>query len=497
MPSSQRAARLRASSTGVGRPPAGRLGPARGPDTAAGRTPGDTARARRSSKPGSVRCSRPIAMRATANRRWPACASIRARDCCAAAKPDRRSSRRSGEEHAAQSRAARRRFSADAARPRQACGGRHRRDAEWIRGGAVWPSAETATPAPVASHERVDHAEQRAFWAFQPLAKPAAPAVQNAAWPRTDIDRFVLARLEREGLTPVGAADKLTLIRRATLDLTGLPPTPEEVDAFLADASPDAFDEGGRSPARVAALRRDVGPHVARRRALRRRRLSQPRSDGPRLQSLSERAPLSRLGDPRVQRRPAVRPVRHGAARRRPARRAGARAAPAGARLPRPRARGITTTAPSRSRAPTSATIASMRSAAAFSASRSAARAATITSTTRFRPRTTTPSPASSSTPNTASIRSPRRRWSTTTRRRRSSSKLKREMLSEYTATEAAPARRDARIPVGEVHEGGVAGHGRAEEGQAAIVDKREARLRAVRSLAGVPRRSGRCSIRS
>ncbi len=105
----------------------------------------------------------------------------------------------------------------------------------------VWPSADE-TPAPAASHERVITPEHRAFWAFRPLAKPAAPVVRDAAWPRTDIDRFVLARLEREGLKPVAAADKLTLIRRATLDLTGLPPTPEEVDAFLADASPDAFD---------------------------------------------------------------------------------------------------------------------------------------------------------------------------------------------------------------------------------------------------------------
>ncbi len=114
--------------------------------------------------------------------------------------------------------------------------------AEWIRGGAVWPAADD-TPAPVASHERVITPEQRAFWAFTPLGKTAAPVVRDAAWPRTDIDRFVLARLERDGLQPVAAADKLTLIRRATLDLTGLPPTPEEVDAFIADGSADAFDK--------------------------------------------------------------------------------------------------------------------------------------------------------------------------------------------------------------------------------------------------------------
>ena len=115
--------------------------------------------------------------------------------------------------------------------------------AEWIRAGAVWPSTADAAPTPVASHERVITPEQRGFWAFQPIRKPDAPPVRNAAWPRTGIDRFILARLEREGLAPVGAADKLTLIRRATLGLTGLPPTVEEVDAFLADSATDAFDE--------------------------------------------------------------------------------------------------------------------------------------------------------------------------------------------------------------------------------------------------------------
>ena len=112
---------------------------------------------------------------------------------------------------------------------------------EWVRAGATWPAAANAVPAPMASHERTVTAEHRAYWAFQPLANPEPPTVQNTAWPKNDIDRFVLAHLEREGLNPVGPADKLTLLRRATLDLTGLPPTPEEVEAFLADESPDAF----------------------------------------------------------------------------------------------------------------------------------------------------------------------------------------------------------------------------------------------------------------
>jgi cytochrome c553 len=112
---------------------------------------------------------------------------------------------------------------------------------EWVRGGAMWPSATATAPTPLASHDRVITAEHRTYWAFQPLARTAAPVVQNASWPRTAIDRFILARLEREGVKPVGAADRLTLLRRATLDLTGLPPTPEEVDAFLTDESPEAF----------------------------------------------------------------------------------------------------------------------------------------------------------------------------------------------------------------------------------------------------------------
>jgi cytochrome c553/plasmid stability protein len=115
--------------------------------------------------------------------------------------------------------------------------------AEWIRAGAAWPSTGDAVPSPAASHERVITPEQRAFWAFQPIRPPAVPAVKDAAWTRTDIDRFILARLEREGLSPVAGADKLALIRRATLGLTGLPPTPEEVDAFLKDASADAFEK--------------------------------------------------------------------------------------------------------------------------------------------------------------------------------------------------------------------------------------------------------------
>jgi Protein of unknown function (DUF1553)/Protein of unknown function (DUF1549)/Planctomycete cytochrome C len=79
-------------------------------------------------------------------------------------------------------------------------------------------------------------------WAFEPVGRPPAPAVREAAWIRNPIDRFVLARLEREGLAPAALAERTTLIRRVTLALIGLPPGPSEVDAFLADASPGAYE---------------------------------------------------------------------------------------------------------------------------------------------------------------------------------------------------------------------------------------------------------------
>ncbi|MFB3922122.1 MAG: DUF1553 domain-containing protein [Terriglobia bacterium] len=80
-------------------------------------------------------------------------------------------------------------------------------------------------------------------WAFVAPKRPALPEVKSAKWPRNEIDRFVLARLEREGLRPAHEADRRTLIRRVTLDLTGLPPTPAEVKAFLADPSPGAYEK--------------------------------------------------------------------------------------------------------------------------------------------------------------------------------------------------------------------------------------------------------------
>jgi len=86
-------------------------------------------------------------------------------------------------------------------------------------------------------------AEWEQHWAFTPVRRPDIPRVENHQWVRNPIDRFVLARLEQEGLSPSPEASKETLIRRVTLDLTGLPPTPAEVDAFLADTSPNAYEK--------------------------------------------------------------------------------------------------------------------------------------------------------------------------------------------------------------------------------------------------------------
>ncbi len=85
-------------------------------------------------------------------------------------------------------------------------------------------------------------AKWQKHWAFLTPRRPALPPLKDRGWPRNPIDAFILARLEREGLRPSPEADRTTLIRRATLDLTGLPPTPAEVGAFLADTSPEAYE---------------------------------------------------------------------------------------------------------------------------------------------------------------------------------------------------------------------------------------------------------------
>jgi mono/diheme cytochrome c family protein len=86
-------------------------------------------------------------------------------------------------------------------------------------------------------------AQYQELWSFVPPRRPSLPNVVHSGWPRNGVDYFILSRLEAEGLQPSPEADKTTLIRRLTLDLTGLPPAPAEVDAFIADTSPDAYDK--------------------------------------------------------------------------------------------------------------------------------------------------------------------------------------------------------------------------------------------------------------
>jgi hypothetical protein len=112
---------------------------------------------------------------------------------------------------------------------------------DWVKIGAPWPDTPVSSVASSPSNRFTITAQQQRHWAFQPVRKPGLPVVKNTSWPTSPIDFFVLTRLEKRGLQPNPQASKLTLIRRATFDLTGLPPTVAEIDAFLADRSPDAF----------------------------------------------------------------------------------------------------------------------------------------------------------------------------------------------------------------------------------------------------------------
>lgn len=114
---------------------------------------------------------------------------------------------------------------------------------KWIETGAAWPGMlpATVTAVTISNSASTISDEDRKFWLFQSPLAAKPPAVRDAQWIKSPIDHFILADLEAKNLRPAPQADKRTLIRRATFDLTGLPPTPEEVDAFLSDGSPDAF----------------------------------------------------------------------------------------------------------------------------------------------------------------------------------------------------------------------------------------------------------------
>ncbi|HEX3999052.1 MAG TPA: DUF1553 domain-containing protein [Pirellulales bacterium] len=108
----------------------------------------------------------------------------------------------------------------------------------WIDSGAAWTKGRVLDPLSTTTDTRAG----RDWWSLQAPVRPKLPQVKNAHWIRTPIDAFVLAKLEENGLEPSPEADRATLIRRATLDVLGLPPSPEEVQAFVADRSPDAYE---------------------------------------------------------------------------------------------------------------------------------------------------------------------------------------------------------------------------------------------------------------
>ena len=112
----------------------------------------------------------------------------------------------------------------------------------WVGMGLPWPSAGGSTGPTKGEAFRITP-EQRDFWSFRPVRKVEPPGVRLEPWLINPVDRFVLARLEKEGLEPAPPADRSTLIRRVTFDLTGLPPTPEEVLAFERDVAADAFEK--------------------------------------------------------------------------------------------------------------------------------------------------------------------------------------------------------------------------------------------------------------
>jgi cytochrome c553 len=133
-----------------------------------------------------------------------------------------------------------RRVKGEGGKPRMPMGGELPKDKiaaleQWVKEGAHWPGAAT-----VSGPDIMDRAKNH--WSFQPLTRPAVPTVKTTAWVRNPIDAFVLKELEAKGLKPNPAASRGELIRRVTYDLIGLPPTPEEVRAFVADRAPDAYE---------------------------------------------------------------------------------------------------------------------------------------------------------------------------------------------------------------------------------------------------------------
>ena len=114
--------------------------------------------------------------------------------------------------------------------------------ANWVRQGAPWPGAEQRKAMIPEDQLGTFTEEQRSYWAFRPVSDPGLPEVHDRGWAANSIDRFILAKLEEQELAPAPPVDKLTWLRRATFDLTGVPPTPREANAFLEDRSPKALE---------------------------------------------------------------------------------------------------------------------------------------------------------------------------------------------------------------------------------------------------------------
>jgi len=116
----------------------------------------------------------------------------------------------------------------------------------WVKTGAVWPVAAKSMRTETAAGEKAGmkvRPQDREFWSFRPVVQPALPAVKSEPIAKTSIDRFILAQLDAQNISLAQPAEKRQLIRRVTFDLTGLPPTPTEVAEFLADESPDAYEQ--------------------------------------------------------------------------------------------------------------------------------------------------------------------------------------------------------------------------------------------------------------
>ena len=140
--------------------------------------------------------------------------------------------------------------------------------AAWVKAGAIWPGDAEGPKAGSGSFDLAKRKQDH--WAWRPVAATDPPAVRDVGWATGPVDRFILAKLDGKGIRPAPPAERRVWLRRVYFDLVGLPPSPAELAAYLADTSPDADAHGGGPAARLAPLRRAVGPALARPGPLRR-----------------------------------------------------------------------------------------------------------------------------------------------------------------------------------------------------------------------------------